>query len=101
MISVSASPLKDLGIGRSEIYNRVYDKIIFCNGGDRTSGANTPEHELCEKIGVESVYGLGDKIQSSSWLTQDEKITRLKPEDLPEDTRIQRVVKEHILSLKK
>ena len=81
-------------------YNRVYGKIIFCNGGDRTSGANTPEHELCEKIGVESVYGLGDKIQSSSWLTQDEKITKLKPEDLPEDTRIQRVIKEHILSLK-
>ena len=58
-----------------------------------------------QTIGVQAVYGLGDKIQSSSWLTQEEEnnsteITRLKPEDLPEDTYIQRVVKEHILSLK-
>jgi len=56
------------------VYNKhkdQYDEIIFCNGGDRTSGANTPEHKLCEKIGVQLVYGLGDKIQSSSWLTQE------------------------------
>ena len=40
----------------------------FCNGGDRTSGENTPEHKVCLELGIESVYGLGDKIQSSSWL---------------------------------
>ena len=45
------------------------ESIIFCNGGDRTSGENTPEHELCEKLGIKTVYGLGDKIQSSSWFT--------------------------------
>ena len=45
-------------------------ELLFCNGGDRTSGKNTPEHKLCEKIGIETVYGLGDKIQSSSWLTK-------------------------------
>ena len=89
-----------------ETYKNKYDRMLFCNGGDKTSGANTPEHELCEELGIESVYGLGDKIQSSSWLTQGEKkeepieVTRLKPEDLPEDTYVQRVVKEHILSLK-
>ena len=43
--------------------------LYFCNGGDRTSGENTPEHELCEKLGIKTVYGLGEKIQSSSWLT--------------------------------
>lgn len=48
--------------------NKKYDKLMFCNGGDRTSGANTLEHVLCEEIGIEPVYGLGDKIQSSSWL---------------------------------
>ena len=56
------------------VYNKYkdqYDEIIFCNGGDRTSGANTPEHQLCEQIGVQLLYGLGDKIQSSSWLTQE------------------------------
>jgi len=86
-------------------FKRSYDKIIFCNGGDRTCAEDTPEDKLCEEIGVQTVYGLGDKIQSSSWLTQEEQnnpteITRLKPEDLPEDTYVQRVVKEHILSLK-
>ena len=56
------------------VYNKhkdQYDEIIFCNSGDRTSGANTPEHQLCEQIGVQLLYGLGDKIQSSSWLTQE------------------------------
>ena len=43
--------------------------LHFCNGGDRVSGKNTPEHQLCEKLGIKTVYGLGDKIQSSSWLT--------------------------------
>ena len=47
-------------------------ELFFCNGGDRTSGKNTPEHKLCEEIGIETVYGLGKKIQSSSWLTNDE-----------------------------
>ena len=51
--------------------SKKYDKLIFCNGGDRTSGANTPEHSICEEIGIESVYGLGDKIQSSSWLINE------------------------------
>jgi len=45
------------------------EKLLFCNGGDRTSGENTPEHALCLELGIETVYGLGDKIQSSSWLT--------------------------------
>lgn len=44
------------------------DELLFCNGGDRTSGENTPEHKTCKKIGIKPVYGLGDKIQSSSWL---------------------------------
>ena len=47
-------------------------ELFFCNGGDRTSGKNTPEHKLCEEIEIETVYGLGKKIQSSSWLTNDE-----------------------------
>ena len=54
----------------NEMYRKKFDKIMFCNGGDRTDGANTPEHKLCEELGIESVYGLGDKIQSSSWLIE-------------------------------
>lgn len=52
----------------NEMYKKKYDEIMFCNGGDRTSGENTPEHKICEEIGIKTVYGLGDKIQSSSWL---------------------------------
>jgi cytidyltransferase-like protein len=44
------------------------EKLYFCNGGDRTDGTNTPEHVTCERLGIEPVYGLGGKIQSSSWL---------------------------------
>ena len=52
------------------IYNQIgskFDKIIFTNGGDQT--ANTiGEKEICDKLGIELVFGLGEKIQSSSWL---------------------------------
>ena len=51
-----------------ETYKDQYDEMMFCNGGDRTEDGDTPEHDLCEEIGVKPVYGLGDKIQSSSWL---------------------------------
>ncbi len=40
---------------------------IFGNGGDRTD-KTTPEMELCERLGIRMAFGLGDKIQSSSWL---------------------------------
>jgi len=47
------------------------DVLVFCNGGDRTSGENTPEHDACRQLGIETVYGLGEKVQSSSWLTEE------------------------------
>lgn len=53
------------------IYKNKYDEIMFCNGGDRTSVENTPEHKKCVDLGMEMVYGLGKKIQSSSSLTKN------------------------------
>ncbi len=44
-----------------------FDKILFTNGGDQTEPTKD-ELEMCEKLGIEMVFGLGDKIQSSSWL---------------------------------
>jgi len=41
----------------------------FANGGDQFSG-NIPEREVCLELGIELVDGLGDKIQSSSWLIE-------------------------------
>jgi len=42
---------------------------IFGNGGDRRNEADIPEAALCERFGIEMVFNLGNKIQSSSWLT--------------------------------
>ena len=40
----------------------------FVNGGDQFND-NIPEKEICDRLGIELVDGLGQKIQSSSWLT--------------------------------
>ena len=50
------------------LHKNEFTEMIFCNGGDRTYKGNTPEHDACLELGIEPVYGLGEKIQSSSWL---------------------------------
>lgn len=40
---------------------------IFAKGGDRFS-SEIPEAEICRQLGIVMVDGLGEKIQSSSWL---------------------------------
>jgi len=40
---------------------------VFAKGGDRTSG-EIPEAEICKKLGIKIVDGLGEKVQSSSTL---------------------------------
>jgi cytidyltransferase-like protein len=42
-------------------------KLSFANGGDQTN-QSIPEVPICQKFGIELIDGLGDKIQSSSWL---------------------------------
>ena len=42
---------------------------FFCNGGDQNN-KTAPEVVLCIELGIEARDGLGDKIQSSSWLTE-------------------------------
>jgi cytidyltransferase-like protein len=44
-----------------------FNKIIFANGGDQNRNT-VGEAKLCEELGIELADGLGDKIQSSSWL---------------------------------
>ncbi len=41
--------------------------LSFANGGDQTND-NSPERPICVQMGITLVDGLGDKIQSSSWL---------------------------------
>ena len=44
-----------------------FDNFIFSNGGDQTEHTIV-EGDMCRKLGIKMVFGLGDKIQSSSWL---------------------------------
>tara|TARA_B110000003_G_C16399286_1_gene437617 strand:- start:255 stop:680 length:426 start_codon:yes stop_codon:yes gene_type:complete len=47
-------------------HNRNFD-LYFANGGDQTNN-KIPEIEICNKLGIDLIDGLGKKIQSSSWL---------------------------------
>jgi D-beta-D-heptose 7-phosphate kinase/D-beta-D-heptose 1-phosphate adenosyltransferase len=50
----------------AEEYGHSHD-LAFANGGDQ-SNDTIPERPICENIGIALIDGLGDKIQSSSWL---------------------------------
>lgn len=50
----------------AEQFGEEYD-LGFANGGDQNNDTNT-EKPICEQMNVELIDGLGDKIQSSSWL---------------------------------
>lgn len=41
--------------------------LAFANGGDQDN-STIPERAVCEETGIHLIDGLGDKIQSSSWL---------------------------------
>ena len=47
-------------------YSADYD-LFFANGGDQNNGS-IPELSICKELGIELIEGLGEKIQSSSWL---------------------------------
>jgi cytidyltransferase-like protein len=49
-------------------YSSVENKIIFAKGGDRMS-SEIPEAQLCKRLNIKIVDGLGAKIRSSSDLT--------------------------------
>ena len=44
-------------------------KLAFANGGDQTNNT-IPEKDICNTFDIELIDGLGDKIQSSSWLLE-------------------------------
>ena len=47
-------------------YSGIWD-LNFANGGDQTN-ETIPESVTCNELGITLIDGLGDKIQSSSWL---------------------------------
>ncbi len=52
-----------------KIYNDYNKKYVLCfaNGGDQDN-SRIPEKTICDKMGIILIDGLGDKVQSSSWL---------------------------------
>jgi cytidyltransferase-like protein len=52
-----------------QIAEEYSDKYLFAfaNGGDQNNDT-IPEKPICEKLGIALLDGLGDKVQSSSWL---------------------------------
>ena len=44
--------------------------LAFANGGDQNN-ETIPEIPVCKELGVALIDGLGDKIQSSSWLLRN------------------------------
>ena len=48
------------------IFNDTHN-LTFANGGDQNNDT-IPEARICEELGVSLIDGVGDKIQSSSWL---------------------------------
>ena len=47
-------------------YGDEYD-LFFANGGDQNNNS-IPEATVCKEKGIGLIEGLGDKVQSSSWL---------------------------------
>ena len=50
----------------SDNYSKDFD-LFFANGGDQNN-ESIPEVPVCREKGIGLLEGLGDKIQSSSWL---------------------------------
>ena len=50
-------------------YGDVYE-LGFANGGDQNNDS-IPEAPICNELGIILYDGLGDKIQSSSWLLKN------------------------------
>jgi cytidyltransferase-like protein len=51
------------------IYNNFNDNhdLFFANGGDQNNDT-IPERKICEELNIQMIDGLGEKVQSSSWL---------------------------------
>jgi len=54
------------------MFGKFYEtyKLAFANGGDQNNNT-IPERQICDQYGIELIDGLGDKIQSSSWLLEE------------------------------
>lgn len=52
-----------------KLHNDKYN-FIFANGGDQNNNT-IPEKKICDQLNIKLVDGMGNKIQSSSWLLKN------------------------------
>tara|TARA_B100001057_G_scaffold456326_1_gene503621 strand:+ start:3124 stop:3903 length:780 start_codon:yes stop_codon:yes gene_type:complete len=54
-------------------YKNERKNICYCNGGDRSNIKNIREAEICKKLNIDLIFGVGgeEKIESSSELTKN------------------------------
>ena len=57
---------------------------IFTNGGDQTN-QSIPEAPVCERLGITMMDGMGEKIQSSSWLLARSRGETVKVKEDPNE----------------
>ena len=62
MDNLITGDLRNLHFNLNELY-----QLAFANGGNQNN-KSIPEAPVCLELGIELIEGLGDKIQSSSWL---------------------------------
>ena len=53
-----------------KLHSNSYD-LYFANGGDQDN-SSIPESEICNELDITLIDNLGSKIQSSSWLLENE-----------------------------
>ena len=68
---------KDLSVRQSLAQIKPH---IFANGGDRKSVGDVPEYEVCQRLNIKMVDGLGRKIRASSLLIAQDRERRLTAE---------------------
>jgi len=68
-IDIDGTVCKTLEMLRSNMLST--DHLTFAKGGDRFA-SEIPEAEVCHRLGIDMVDGLGNKIQSSSWLLRSQ-----------------------------
>jgi cytidyltransferase-like protein len=67
MVSIDKTKTQNKSLEHIYKLNKNQFDLYFANGGDQTNDT-IPEAEICSKLGIKLIDGLGDKIQSSSWL---------------------------------
>ena len=71
-VYLSIDDSRDVSLSIKKINEELSHKydLLFGNGGDQNNDT-IPEAKICKELNIKLIDGLGDKIQSSSWLLKN------------------------------